>query len=990
MNGCALPPRLAALITALATGAAVAQTGFVNWENHPIHSLEITPDGQRLLLANTPDNRLDVFSLPGPIPRYIGSVPVGLDPVGVRAFSDRYAWVVNHISDSVSVVDLEAMTVVATLRTADEPYDVVFAGSPPRAFVSCSQANQVLVFNALNLAEPPVAIPIDAEDPRAMGVSPDGREVYVAIFESGNGSTILGGGAERSNVISFPPNVVSHAAGPWNGVNPPPNDGDSFFPPANSANPMLPVGLIVKKDGAGRWLDDNGGDWTDLVSGPLAHLSGRPVGWDLPDRDVAIIDAQTLEVRYQNRLMNIVMALGVNPVSGRVAVVGTDAINETRFEPVVNGVFVHVNVATFDPANPGDKQILDLNPHLDYLTSTVPQEQRDRSIGDPRGIVFRSDGQRGYVSGMGSNNVVVIDAAGQRAGISETIEVGQGPIGLALDEPRGRLYVHNRFEGSISVVDLESETEIARVGFHDPTPQVIRVGRRHLYDTHETSGLGQASCASCHVDARMDRLAWDLGDPPGAMQSNTHQNRGAGILGLRPGTTDPPFEPFHPMKGPMTTQTLQDIIGHEPLHWRGDRDGLENFNPAFLNLMGDDELLSPEEMQEFEDMLATIHFPPNPFRNFDNSLPADLPLPGHYTTGRFAPAGQPLPNGNAQNGLLLYTSLQRRLDRGVFACVTCHTLPTGMGPDMTFSDGQFRPIEPGPNGERHLMLVSVDGSTNRTIKVAQLRNMYEKVGMEMTQPESRAGFGFLHDGSVDSLARFVSEAAFNVASDQEVADLVAFLLAFSGDDLPGGALTNMLNPPGPPGQHTHAAVGRQTTLYAAASAPPWQLALIGSMIALADTGRVGLVVQGRVGGEQRGYVRRSGGLFQSDRAAEQLTTDELLAAATPAGPLTFTVVPAGTQVRIGIDRDADGYYDRDEHDACSDPADATIIPGGPGSGLTGDLNGDRRVDLADLSILVSNFGLSGAGGEQGDLDSDGDVDIADLSALLNDFGQTCG
>ena len=29
------------------------------------------------------------------------------------------------------------------------------------------------------------------------------------------------------------------------------------------------------------------------------------------------------------------------------------------------------------------------------------------------------------------------------------------------------------------------------------------------------------------------------------------------------------------MKGPMTTQTMQDIIGHEPLHWRGDRSGLE-------------------------------------------------------------------------------------------------------------------------------------------------------------------------------------------------------------------------------------------------------------------------------------------------------------------------------------------------------------------------------------------------------------------------------
>ena len=65
------------------------------------------------------------------------------------------------------------------------------------------------------------------------------------------------------------------------------------------------------------------------------------------------------------------------------------------------------------------------------------------------------------------------------------------------------------------------------------------------------------SCASCHPDARLDRLAWDLGNPAGGL-----------------------VQSFHPMKGPMVTQTLQDIIleGDNPLHWRGDRNGIEDFN----------------------------------------------------------------------------------------------------------------------------------------------------------------------------------------------------------------------------------------------------------------------------------------------------------------------------------------------------------------------------------------------------------------------------
>jgi len=37
-------------------------------------------------------------------------------------------------------------------------------------------------------------------------------------------------------------------------------------------------------------------------------------------------------------------------------------------------------------------------------------------------------------------------------------------------------------------------------------------------------------------------------------------------------------------------------------------------------------------------------------------------------------------------------------------------------------------------------------------------------------------------------------------------------------------------------------------------------------------------------------------------------------------------VPPGSGIRIGIDRDLDGFYDRDELDAGSDPADPASRP----------------------------------------------------------------
>src|SRR5205814_5473597 len=101
------------------------------------------------------------------------------------------AWVVNLISDSVSIVDLATSRVVATLATGDEPADVVFAGSPPRAFVSCGQPSQVLVFDPADLAAAPTSLAIEAMEPRALAVSPGGDRVYAAIFEPGHASTTI-------------------------------------------------------------------------------------------------------------------------------------------------------------------------------------------------------------------------------------------------------------------------------------------------------------------------------------------------------------------------------------------------------------------------------------------------------------------------------------------------------------------------------------------------------------------------------------------------------------------------------------------------------------------------------------------------------------------------------------------------------------------------------------------------------------------------------
>ncbi len=861
---------------------------FVNWESPHVNPIDITPDGDRLLVVNTADNRLEVFTITGDTITAVGSISVGLDPVSVRVRTNDEAWVVNHISDSVSIVDLGAMSVIETITTGDEPTDVVFAGTPQRAFVSLSQLNQVSVYDPADLSTPPIVLDIEGEDPRALAT--DGENVYVAIFESGNSTTALNEEFFVSN-----PNFNPYPGDP----NPPPNDGNQFSPPINPELPEPPpVSIIVKKSADGSWFDDNTGDWSSSVF------------WDLHDHDVAVIDVQSLAVSYITSAMNLNMHLDVSS-NGLVAVVGTDAINHVRFEPNVNGIFVRVILATMTAGSTQADVVLDLNPHLSYETPTVPQETRDLSIGDPRAIKFNGAGDRLYVAGMGSNNVVALTPDGTRIGLAE---VGQGATGIAVDDRRNRLYVVNKFDASISVVDTDKLLEIDRVPFYDPTPQVIRDGRPLLYSTHATSGLGQASCASCHIDGRMDQLAWDLGDPSGDMKSFNQTC-----------ISDGPCVDWHPMKGPMSTQTLLGLVGTEPLHWRGDREDLGAFNGAFESLLGDDEQLTDEEMMQFDAFVTTLTFAPNPFRNMDGSLNTQLPN-----------------GGNAAQGEVLFGgALGRDTTKGQgFSCIGCHALPTGTNSEI------LAPLQAG--------------GITQNAKTAQLRSVYDKVGFvaSAVQPSNK-GFGLIHDGSFDTLDNFLN--FFFNPTEQEALDLEAFLLSVSSD--------------------THPAVGVQTTIGSNKPLDPDQAALIEQMINLASANVVGLVVKGVQDAIHRGYSYISGDQFQSDRAKETVTTDELLSGARLGSALTFTVVPAGSQVRIGIDRDEDGFFDRDELDAGSDPADPKSTPDNV---CAADLNDDGIVGAADLLSLLVQWGTDPGGPP--DFDGDGIVGASDLLVLLVNWG----
>ena len=54
----------------------------------------------------------------------------------------------------------------------------------------------------------------------------------------------------------------------------------------------------------------------------------------------------------------------------------------------------------------------------------------------------------------------------------------------------------------------------------------------------------------------------------------------------------------------------------------------------------------------------------------------------------------------------------------------------------------------------------------------------------------------------------------------------------------------------------------------------------------------------------------------------------------------------------------------------------------------GDANLDGRVDINDLTIVLTNYGQTGMVWSQGDFDNDGTVDINDLTIVLTNYGMT--
>jgi YVTN family beta-propeller protein len=526
-----------------------------------VQPLALSEDGTRLYVANTTSGTLSVLDVTSPLaPSRLAEIKVGHDPVAVAvlpggAAGDELVFVVNHISDSISVVSRNRLAVVQTIQDfdaagvtrMDEPTGIAFTG-PDRALVTLDQPNRVLVLDidaAGRASIAPERIRIPAQAPRAIAAA--GGRAFVAAFESGNQTEF------SSCWPGDPRGLLENDAART-------DEGCEFL-----------AEIIDSSPGAG------GG----FPLGPIfdfaarnPNIGGRVIrDTDIPDRDLFVIDPNGTPAVVQVLETIGTLLAGVaahdGPAGTRVWVAHTEARNHLDGLGAIDNRMFENRVAIVDCTGAGSCALtgtVDLDASAQAIGRTVP---------NPWGIQASADGQTVVVTAASADGdpgdgrpplhgLFTLDRDGQVLG---SAVVGALPEGVALRSGPGGAahvaYVLNTADSTVSVVDVSTPQNPQTVGppivvGRDPTPPQIRLGRIAFHSARGSTSRTFA-CGSCHPNGNIDQLQWVINTVTGPDDGPDHKGE---------------------IAEPRTTMPIRGLRDTLPLHWEGTlADPIPGVNP---------------------------------------------------------------------------------------------------------------------------------------------------------------------------------------------------------------------------------------------------------------------------------------------------------------------------------------------------------------------------------------------------------------------------
>jgi YVTN family beta-propeller protein len=465
-----------------------------------------------------------------------------LSPIEMAFFPDGHLlYVVCQDSDEVRVLDTESGKVLGSIHVGHIPRDIALSPDAHRAYVTNAWSDTVSVIDTQS-RQVVQTLPTGFE-PTGVVVDKAGTTLYVANRLSSDISVIdLSSGQELKRLLA--------------------GRGASY--------------LELSPDS--KWIY-----CTHIYPNPGELRS-------VPQSEITVIDAGSRRVVDRKPLANVA---GVFHVA---ASADGKLIALTQLKPKNLIPLAHVeHGAAF-----GDSLTLlgdDIGGPIQ-----IPIDELDRYYALPWGVAITPEKSKIFVTTAGSESVTAIDVArllkavrtrrqsfandlsASAEYVTARISVGRNPRGLALSPDGKRLYVANRLDDTLSVIDVKSEKVISTIDLGGPKNiDALRRGERLFY-TADFSFQGQFGCANCHLDSTIDGLEWDL-------------------------------EPDGFGKDIVDNRSLENLAGTEPFKWNGGNPDMPTeCGPRTEKFFFRSQSFNQQELTDLVTYVYSLPYRPNRYR----------------------------------------------------------------------------------------------------------------------------------------------------------------------------------------------------------------------------------------------------------------------------------------------------------------------------------------------------------------------------------------
>jgi len=394
------------------------------------------------------------------------------------------------------------------------PDDMSLSADGKRLYVVCGGTDELLV---IDRASKKIAgrVPV-GRLPRGIAVSPDGSRIYVANSWSDNVSEIdaVSLRALRSLPAGFEPTGVAVDG-----------RGEFLYAGNRLSGDVSVIDLKTGQD-VRRLIAGRGASWmarsTDGSRIYATHIYPNQGKFrSQPESEITEIDTAGRTVVSRLALHNVagVFHAAISK-DGRLGIAAQmRPKNLIPLAHVEHGWAIGNSIAVFGEDVGGPVQ-LPLDAIEDYFSL-------------PFGVAIAPDQSKAYISASGSNEVAIVDvkhlvaaAKGKDAAslandlsaaaryVVARVPVGRSPRSIVISPDGGTLYVANRLDDTITVLDTARGEVTATIPLGGPADLTAeRRGERLFYSSRYAFG-NQFGCSNCHLDATIDGLSWDL-EPDG-------------------------------------------------------------------------------------------------------------------------------------------------------------------------------------------------------------------------------------------------------------------------------------------------------------------------------------------------------------------------------------------------------------------------------------------------------------------------------------------